>query len=156
MEIKLTATQAHLIFEEIMAGDATESIEDVRSLLDETEWYCNAILNGGSNDEGTFYRAEDPGVREDVTAVLAQVKEFRQSVEDRYAHRISSQGIGSEVDQNFDLLYEDIQAGLDGFMTNPATVYAAGQARYGEGIDEELGNLVAAADQPQELAFGDC
>ncbi|TYC52256.1 hypothetical protein FMN50_18040 [Rhodobacterales bacterium] len=55
MEIKLTATHAHLLFEVIMSGDAGESIDEVWDLLNETKFYANAILNGGSNEEGSFY-----------------------------------------------------------------------------------------------------
>ena len=36
MEIKLTAANAHLIFEEIMAGDNEQEIKEVWQLLDET------------------------------------------------------------------------------------------------------------------------
>ncbi len=38
MEIKLSATEAHLVFEEIMAGDAGEDIQVVWKLLDETRF----------------------------------------------------------------------------------------------------------------------
>lgn len=60
MEIELTATHAHLLFEEIMAGDEGESIEEVWSLLDETRFYADAILHGGSNEDGTFHATESP------------------------------------------------------------------------------------------------
>ncbi|MCB0075076.1 MAG: hypothetical protein KDE20_26640, partial [Caldilineaceae bacterium] len=67
MEIKLTATRAHLLFEEIMAGDTTEDINEVWSLLDETLWYTDAILQGGSSDEGIFIASTDPVVLDKAT-----------------------------------------------------------------------------------------
>ena len=51
MEIKLMATTAHLIFEEIEGED----VQVVWNLLDKTLFYVDAILNGGENDEDTFY-----------------------------------------------------------------------------------------------------
>ena len=43
MEIKLKATQAHLLLEEIIAGDLSEDYEQVKVLLNESLWYANAI-----------------------------------------------------------------------------------------------------------------
>ncbi|EDN65048.1 sensory box/GGDEF/GAF/EAL domain protein [Beggiatoa sp. PS] len=55
MEIKLTATTAHLWFEEIIVGaENKEVIEKVWQLLDESLWYVEAMLKGGTNAEGIF------------------------------------------------------------------------------------------------------
>ena len=56
MELKLTAVEAHLLFEEVMAGDKSENIAEVWTLLESSIWYADAILNGASNDEGTFLK----------------------------------------------------------------------------------------------------
>lgn len=76
MEIKLSATEAHLIFEEIMAGDEGEDIQVVWDLLEETRFFANAILKGGENDEGRFYASDDPVVRGYTEKVLANLDAF--------------------------------------------------------------------------------
>lgn len=134
MEIKLTATTAHLLFEEIMAGDEGEDINEVWRLLDETRWYANAILNGGKNDEGTFYPSESPEVRKEMQSVLAKVDAFIISAKQRYAQHAGKAGIGSAADQEFDSTYDAMQDRLasmiDAAGYNTAVIKAAGEARY--------------------------
>lgn len=113
MEIKLSATQAHLLFEEIMAGDVTEDINEVWALLDKTLWYTDVILQGGTNEEGTFVPSTDLVVREKAAQVRASVEQFIQSAHNRYDTRTSTAGIGSEADQQFDADYEALTANLD-------------------------------------------
>ncbi|MEH0020684.1 MAG: methyl-accepting chemotaxis protein [Desulfobacter sp.] len=132
MEIKLTAANAHLIFEEILAGDDSEDVNQVWELLDETLFYCNAILSGGKNDEGTFYATTDPRVREKMEMVKSSVEKFIQSAKTRYATRVSSAGTGSQADQDFDASYEAIISALD-------TIIAAHRTD-----SEKLDTLVAA------------
>ncbi len=116
MEIKLTATTAHLIFEEIMAGDASEDVEVVWTLLNETLWYCDAILQGGSNDKGTFVASKDPLVLEKVAQVRESVDLLIESAQTRYDTRVRAAGIGSEADQLFDESYEALLTSLDAFV----------------------------------------
>lgn len=136
MEIKLTATTAHLIFEEVMAGDTSENVQHVWDLLDETIWYCDAILNGASNDEGIFVATDDPRVQEKIREVKRSVQGFIQSARDRYSQRVGSVTTGSEVDQAFDESYEKLQEGLNRIMTslnqqqNIEIVRLAGNAKY--------------------------
>ncbi len=110
MEIKLTATQAHLIFEEIMAGDDGESIEAVWSLLGETRFYANALLNGGENDEGRFFASEDPIVRTNAEEVLRQLDAFTTLAKTRHAAlgQSDSAGAGSDADEAFDQAFETL------------------------------------------------
>ena len=113
MEIKLTSANAHLIFEEILAGDTSEDINDVWKLLDETLFYCNAILSGGTNHEGTFFVSTDPAVQEKMKAVKKSVETFIKSARARYDNRASSAGTGSQADQDFDASYDAILKRLD-------------------------------------------
>jgi len=112
MEIKLLATEAHLLFEEIVAGDESEDINDVWSLLDEAKWYANALLNGGSNDEGTFFASQDPNVRHAIETVIDNIDSFTKMAHERYETFSISMSAGSEEDQTFDALYEEIQSSL--------------------------------------------
>ena len=113
MEIKLTATRAHLLFEEIIAGDAGEDINDVWKELEETLFYCDAIIKGGKNDEGTFFASEDPAVIDKVRIVKKSVENFIISAHTRYDTRTSVAGTVSEADQTFDVSYEAIIESLE-------------------------------------------
>jgi|TARA_R110000787_G_C13418432_1_gene444681 methyl-accepting chemotaxis protein len=116
MEIKLSATKAHLIFEEIMAGDTGEDINEVWDLLAQSNWYADAILNGGTNDEGRFVASQNPDVRAKMQSVQSAIAEFIKSAEDRYGQLVGREGIGTGADQSFDALYEDLQTGLSAVL----------------------------------------
>lgn len=139
MEIKLTATHAHLLFEEIMSGDEGESIDEVWGLLEETRFYSNAILNGGSNDEGTFHPTESAEVREKIEQVLTSLDGFVAAAKSRYASLSLDQGVGSDADEQFDQLYESL-------------VERVGQARQAGANDAEVQRL--AGEARYSLAHG--
>lgn len=130
MEIKLTATQARLLFEDIMAGGKSGTIEEVWKLLgkdyektginDGTLFYCDAILKGGKNTEGTFYKSTDPEVIKAITQVRSEVNLFIDSAIKRYQTRSGLASTGSESDQLFDSSYENILTDLDELSNNPA------------------------------------
>lgn len=137
MEVKLTAANAHLLFEEIMAGDESEDINEVWQLLNETLFYCNAILSGGENDEGTFFASENPAVLEKMQQVKKSVENFIESARKRYESRTSAAGTGSEADQNFDSSYESIMSDLDKILSTYQSdadymdvIVAAGRAKF--------------------------
>jgi len=134
MEIKLTATHAHLLFEEIMSGDDGESIDEVWHLLDETRFYTNAILNGGANDEGTFYPTQSEAVREKIVRVQTAVDEFVTAAQSRYASLSDDQGVGSSADEEFDGLYDELVDRIAVLAAaapeNAVAQRHAGEARY--------------------------
>ena len=167
MEIKLSATAAHLIFEEIMAGDAGEDIQVVWGLLDESRFYANAILSGGENDEGRFYASDDPVVRQNVETLLKDLEAFVEVAQTRHASLADRQGVGSGADERFDALYDSLITGIaeganSGFLAGSAEAQRlAGTARYllanghlmveevmggdaGEDIAEATGNFAEA------------
>ncbi|SOB96430.1 HAMP domain-containing protein [Stappia indica] len=115
MEIKLTATHAHLLFEEIMSGDQGESIDEVWRLIGEARFYARAILQGGSNDEGTFIATSDPAVREIVQDVETKIDLFEQAARERHAGLASgvAGAAGSKADEIFDETFESFIARAD-------------------------------------------
>jgi methyl-accepting chemotaxis protein len=120
MEIKLTATTAHLIFEEIMGGDAAEDIEVVWELLDDALFYCDAISKGGANDEGTFIASVDHEVLEKMAEVRKDIMEFRESAETRHNMMRSggvAGGVGSAADERFDALFDSFMQDADAVET---------------------------------------
>ena len=101
MEIKLEATTAHLWFEEAISGDRTIDINEIWAHLNQSEWYANAMLNGGKNDEGTFLALESPYFRKQIEETIIGINHFRQIAEQRWAAQ-SESGVGSEIEQQFD------------------------------------------------------
>ncbi|MFD1694888.1 methyl-accepting chemotaxis protein [Roseibium aestuarii] len=110
MEIKLTATTAHLKFEEIMSGDTGEDINEVWTLLDEAQFYIKAIQSGGTNDEGTFVASRSPEVQDIMKKVQASLDAFLASAQERHAGldqaSDGSQAAGSSADVVFDAAFD--------------------------------------------------
>lgn len=101
MEIKLEATMAHLWFEEIMSGDQTVNIENIWANLDQSEWYAQAMLDGGTNNEGTFLALNNPDLRSQIEDTIDGIHNFRQIAKKRWASQ-SVSGVGSRIEQQFD------------------------------------------------------
>ena len=107
MEIKLAATQAHLLFEEILSGDATEDPDEAYKLLELADWYCDAILDGGSNQEGTFVATTNPDVRRMIEDVKASLARFVQAARSRLAAMDEgTTGVGTKADEAFDKQFD--------------------------------------------------
>ncbi|MFC1670535.1 methyl-accepting chemotaxis protein [Spirochaetota bacterium] len=109
MEIKLTATTAHLWFEEVMTGaEEKERIKEVWKLLDETKWYVNALLKGGKNEEGTFIALDIPKVIEAIKKVQKDVDEFVEAAKLRFKNKFESKIAkdDSALDAQFDKLFD--------------------------------------------------
>jgi methyl-accepting chemotaxis protein len=106
MEIKLSAATAHLYFEEIMSGDEGEDVNKIYDMLGEAMWYCDAILNGGKNAEGTYVATDNPDVRAKILQTKAMLERFRESAKRRYAQR-GTAGPGTQADIDFDREFTD-------------------------------------------------
>ena len=109
MEIKLNAAQAHLVMEELMAGDAAEDFSEVLAFLAESRFYARAILEGGENAEGRFLATADPRVTERIERVLRGLDDFERAAEARHALLASAQGVGTGADEAFDALYDSLE-----------------------------------------------
>jgi methyl-accepting chemotaxis protein len=172
MEIKLSGAEAHLLMEEIMAGDAAEDVADVHAALAQARFYANAILNGGENDEGIFQPTTSPDVRREVEQVLEGLAEFDRAVDSRFELLSQSTGVGTDVEGQFDDLYEDLVLRI-GTATaaslSPDVQRLAGEARYRlahghllvaeiiggdktEDFGEATGSFEAAASRLEEAA----
>ncbi len=112
MEIKLEATIAHLWFEEIISGDRYVEIEEVFSHLDQAAWYARAMLEGGENQEGKFVPLESPALRQKIAQTLKGLSVFRDIARQRWELR-SQSGVGSDIDQRFDMVFADFLASAD-------------------------------------------
>lgn len=112
MEIKLTAVAGHLFLEEVLGGDTEEDIKDVWALFEKSKWYAEAILNGASNDEGTFVKSSDPLVQEKIKIVIKDLDEFIEIAKNRY-NAMKTTSAGSSNDQKFDALFDELVEAAD-------------------------------------------
>ena len=112
MEIKFEATTAHLWFEEKISGDRYESFESIISHIDEAIWYANAMLEGGENPEGKFYKLKDPTLRDGISKSLKMLDEFKKITQIRY-QAIETSGIGTQIDQKYDGLFKNLLKHVD-------------------------------------------
>ncbi|MCP4700637.1 MAG: GAF domain-containing protein, partial [Gammaproteobacteria bacterium] len=115
MEMKLAATTAHLWFEEIIIGmEKKEAIADVWKLLDESLWYCDAILTGGKNEKGTFYPVNDPAIEAKIRSVKSDVTEFIQNAHIRFDNNFGEKKLtDQDLEDRFDALFEKFVTDAD-------------------------------------------
>ena len=116
MEIKLEATIAHLWFEEIISGDHHIDIKKVWEHLDHAEWYAQAMLDGGENREGIITALNDPALRQEIQQTLKGISAFRAIGRERWQSQ-SQSGIGSDIDQRFDQVFENFLITADNVET---------------------------------------
>jgi len=107
-EIKLSATRAHLLIEEILSGDTHENIQEVWDLLDKSLWYTNAILIGGENAQGKLFATGDLGVQRVAKELRIRVEKFMEQAHKRYEMIEEGNGAGTPVDQSFDKAFEEL------------------------------------------------
>ena len=129
MAIKLEATTAHLWFEEIISGDRHAAIDAVWLHQERAEWYARAMLEGGQNAEGTFVPLHDGQMRLKISEVRGKLREFREIAELRFRHKEAS-GIGSEIDQRYDRVFEDLLETADGVETRLQEIMARDLASF--------------------------
>jgi K+-sensing histidine kinase KdpD len=106
MEIKLETTIAHLWFEEILSGDRHENMEAVWEHIEQADWYANAMLEGGENQEGIFIPLDAVYLRNDIKEVRNKIEEFKNITQERYA-RIETAVAGTDIDEHYDAVFRD-------------------------------------------------
>jgi methyl-accepting chemotaxis protein len=107
LEVRVDVTRAHLFFEEIMAGDEGESVDDVRALIVDAGRYTDLILKGGEGKIGTFLPTTSPEARAGAEAMKVALAGFGTALETRYANRATG-GAGSQADMDFDAAFEAV------------------------------------------------
>lgn len=169
MEIKLEALHAHVLTEEIVAGgDGSEAPEQVWALLDASEAFARALLEGGETAEGIFFPSDSPEVRAKVQEALAELDVVREITQERFDMLANDTGVGSGADEVFDAEYDALVSELGALaegqrlVADPELQMAIGKARYhlahghlitaeilggdiGEDFDEVTTNFAAAS-----------
>ncbi len=109
MEIKLEATTAHLWFEEVLSGDRKDDIDLSKRKIKNAIWYAEAMINGGSNEEGVFLPLDNKELEAKIYIVLEKLHEFEKVTEIRHRH-VHAGDEGDEDDKRYDkIFYEFIQ-----------------------------------------------
>ena len=108
MEIKLSATTAHLWFEEIITGAETkDNLILVWELLDESLWYVDAMLEGGQNTEGHFHKLEDEIIRTKLFSVKKRLIEFKRIAVVRFDNQFGKKELVDQtLDDQFDAIFK--------------------------------------------------
>ncbi|NUM82308.1 methyl-accepting chemotaxis protein [bacterium] len=109
LEVQYLATKGHLYFEEIMAGDAHESVEEVYRLWDEAISYCDIVLEGGRKNNRTYRPFRHSTGRAKITEMRESLVTMIDAGKQRYANKETG-GIGTSADQSFDASYERVMA----------------------------------------------
>ena len=104
-EVKLNVSVAHMLVEEILAGDTTKNMEDVEKALDRAGKNAQAMLDGGMYKEQIIIPLEDIEIRNVVKNVIQELKEFRAIAKYRLSHRKTSLA-GSPIDHRYDKEYK--------------------------------------------------
>ena len=107
LKLKLYAAQSHLWLEEYLEGDDQESLETVWDNLDKTLWYGQAMLQGGENELDIIRTVEDPVLRKEIEITIKKINTFRDIASERVKQQ-GNYGIGSEIDQKFDIAYKQL------------------------------------------------
>jgi PAS domain S-box-containing protein len=120
--IKNRSTQAHLWFEELMAGDPSLNFErDVLPLFVASQKILQGAYDGEETELGKFEKVSD----EDLLALLKEsvidIEKLTDLARQRWeSHQQNASlgdfGVGSEMDQEFDVAYEAFQVKLDGLV----------------------------------------
>jgi len=81
MEIKFEGMSAYLWYEELLGNDPDASMDLVRKHMEQADWYARAMLEGGTNFEGTFIPLDDPELRENIQEVRRLLAQFSTQME---------------------------------------------------------------------------
>lgn len=82
MEIRLSTTNAYLQLERLLSGNNNAATEkDVVDMLDEAEWYLDALLEGGSNEENVFIALAPGPARELVMTMKEELEPLKNAAD---------------------------------------------------------------------------
>ncbi|MDH4228959.1 MAG: diguanylate cyclase [Nitrospirota bacterium] len=82
-EIEVQVVRAHLVLDEILAGDPKSRFEEVRAHLGQSEWLTTALLEGGHDGDWHITPIDDPEVNRQLRRTLARLDEFQDAAKRR-------------------------------------------------------------------------
>ena len=109
MTIRHESALAHLWIEEIIAGDRQSDTAQIWMFLDHCIFHATALVEGGKIHTEALPAIDDPELADMIIEMGARLDEFRQIAKIRLNSRNTS-GIGSEIDQEFDGIFDTFQS----------------------------------------------
>lgn len=115
MEIQIATATAHLWFEEIISGvEEKTTIIKVWKLLDQSLWYCDAILKGGKDGKETFHPVNDPVIEQRISVIKQGLAELKQAAELRFQNQFGTQEFEEQIlETQFDTLFDKLISLVD-------------------------------------------
>lgn len=114
MEIMLTVTSSHLWIEEVLTGaESPEAFNDVLDDLDLALFYSGALMNGGSNSEGTFYPLTNDLARRETQSVDQLITDFKTMAITRFENMQTGALDDVALDYQTDQIYEELILKID-------------------------------------------
>ena len=119
METKFEITKAHLWLEEFIGGDTSVERLQIRKNIDKARWYLNAMLNGGTNDEGVFLAIDEkyPLMRTNIKEALTLLDTFQEASKQRATNKDMS-AVGSASDIEYDAIFNKVLSKVDDVETS--------------------------------------
>jgi len=105
MMIKQESTLAHLWFEELISGDKDEDITTIDKHIQNAIWYSNAMLQGGTNEEGVILPLKNAGLRVKIEKILKDLHSFQWLTQRRYED-YNNFGMDKKLDQEYDAFFK--------------------------------------------------
>lgn len=115
-QIKLNTTSAHMWTDEIIAGDKSHSADAVREKLDITEWYIDALLSGGTNDQGTYHALRDEEIYKQMLQLKQLFIQLRSNIEQQLNNPITS-NFAFPSDKLIDQQFTDFNVGISKILS---------------------------------------
>jgi methyl-accepting chemotaxis protein len=112
-DVKFEITAAHLLLQRITSGSSREDPKQVLDVLDNAQWYANAILSGGAKGADVYLPTSSPDLRAKYTAIIATIEEYRKVAKQRIELNKFSNATGSEIELEFDAQYRKSLAAID-------------------------------------------
>ncbi len=116
MEAKNLLTEAHLWLEEVLSGaEDPGQMAAIERRIEDAGWYLSAMLEGGTNEENTFFAVpkEQIELRRALTDAGRQVEELHQLAVLRFETAIETGTFDQDLDDQFDRGYETLIATVD-------------------------------------------
>ena len=110
MTFRIKVADAHLWFEEVIAGDTNEDIEDIWECLQETGALLDLLEEGGNHKSSRVVGVDEwPEAHKLVQSLQLKHRHFISVARARYRALAGATGVGSDVDQDFDKEYQLVQ-----------------------------------------------
>ncbi len=107
MEIKIESANAHLWLEEIVSGNQHEDSDRIWKHLDKADWYAQAMLNGGVNEQGIYSPLKNNEMRGHIEVVKNHLATFRDVAKQRLQRWIIA-GPGTDINQYYHTIFDEL------------------------------------------------